>query len=159
AVWASGGTLRCMKRPLALLLSAAVVLAAAMPAHAAAKKSCGGKILAASGDTSVVSITPKKGKNGDAPKDSVYGCWIPAGKKFALFTTYLEDETNIWTIVGGRYIGDLRTLEGGVQGQGVANTWDARKRVKLYGSDGCSAVGIDPDNDETYYGPEAAVFF
>ena len=147
-----------MNRAVALLLFAVAVLAAATPAHAAATKRCGGRVLAASGNTSVVVITPKaKKKSAVVPKDHVYGCY--AGRTFALFTTYVDDETNRWTIVGGRYIGDLRTLEGGVQGQGVANTWDARKRVALYGSDGCNNVPLDPDNDETYYGPDAAVFF
>ena len=67
-------------------------------------------MLAVGRSVSVVAITPKRmGKT--VPEDKVYGCWVPSGKRFQLFTAYLADETDRFDIVGDRYIGVFRVIE------------------------------------------------
>jgi hypothetical protein len=152
-----------MNRPfrvLASTLPVVAVLAVSAPAHAAAPKctSGGAKVLAATRSVSVVSVTPKQ-KGSTVPKDKVYGCWVSSGKRFQLFTTYLSDETDRFEIVGDRYIGVFREIEGGVAGSTSAVTWDARKRVAAHDSGPCDTTQQDPDDDESRYGPDSAVFF
>jgi hypothetical protein len=147
-----------MRRPLLLLVLAVAVLATTTPAHAAARKSCtsgGARVLASDGVLSVVSITPKE-RHGEQPQDIVYGC--ANGSRFKLFTTFLDEESDTWSLIGGRYIGVFRHIEAGVSGQSFGSTWDARKHRALYGTTSCDNVQVDPSSDENPSGPDAVVF-
>jgi hypothetical protein len=150
-----------MRHPLLLLLAAVAVLAATTPAHAAAKKSCtsgGARILASDGGLSVVSITPKE-RHGDQPQDIVYGCANASGKRFKLFSAFLDEESDTWSLLGGRYIGVFREISEGVSGQSFGTTWDASKHRALYETKSCDNVQIDPSSDENPSGPDVVVFF
>jgi hypothetical protein len=149
-----------MRRPLLLLLAAVAVLAATTPAQAAAKRSCtsGARILASDAALSVVSITPKAA-HGNLPEDIVYGCTNANGRRFKLFSAYLDDESDTWSLVGGRYIGVFRELSEGVSGQSLGTTWDASKHRELYATKSCDSVQIDPSSDENPSGPDDVVFF
>src|SRR4051794_10394397 len=81
-----------------------------------------------------------------------------APRRFALLRADTSDDQDTWYIVDGRYIGAYREQEGGVTSQNYATSCDARKRVQLYESSACDQVGRDPDEDETSYGPDRAVF-
>jgi len=148
-----------MKRPVCLL-TAIVGLAVFASSADAAVPSCtkgGAKLIAMSGKTSVVSIPNRKTEGEDA-----YGCWIPTGKRFKLFTGLELDETTEWSIVGGRYIGVLRSFMGGVaSGGSAAKSWDARKRSVVHDARACDGIVENPDEDEsgTAGGPWHAVFF
>lgn len=139
------------------LAALAGVAVAASSAHAAAPK-CdrgGAKVLAQSGNTSVVSVKSRS-------KTEAHGCWIPTGKRFRLFTGLDQDEATEWSIVEGRYIGVLRTFMGGVGGGGsAAKSWDARKRAVVRDARACDNVVEDPDEEEsgTAGGPRNVVFF
>src|SRR3954452_14268331 len=139
------------------ILAALTGLLFTSSAHAA-KPSCtrgGANVLLKQGDISVVSLTPKQ-KGGDVPQDKVYGCWGPSGKRFLMFKTYLSDEGDDWSIVGGRYIGVYRSIEAGVAGSADARSWDARKGVERFGFGTCPA---DPSEDEVSDVPHSAVFY
>jgi hypothetical protein len=139
---------------------AAAVLVAAAPADAA-KKSCnaGGAItITSQGDVSVVYVHPKE-THKEQPQDIVYGCWVPSGKRTKLFSAFLDDESDAWSIVGGRYIGDFSAESEGVSGHSSATTWDARTGKKVHDTAPCDNVQVDPSNDENPTGPDAAVFF
>ena len=95
-------------------------------------------------------------------EEAAYGCWIPTGKRFKLVADLGSDEATEWSIVGGRYIGVLRTLLGGVGGGGTAaKSWDARKRTVVRTAKACDGIVEDPDAEEsgTAGGPVHAVFF
>ena len=130
------------------LLAALVGLAIVAPSADAAAPKCdrgGAKVLTMSGKTSVVSITSRS-------KDDVtaYGCWIPTGKRFKLFGDLDSDEATEWSIVGGRYIGVLRTFMGGVGGGGTAaKSWDARKRIVVHDARACDGIVENPDDEES----------
>jgi hypothetical protein len=148
-----------MKCPAAVLAALAGLAVATSSAHAAAPK-CdrgGAKVLAWSGNTSVVSVTVRSRDEEDA-----YGCWLPTGKRFRLFANVGSDENTQWSIVGGRYIGVVRTFMGGVGGGGsAAKSWDARKRSVVHDARACDNIVEDPDQEEsgTAGGPLNVVFF
>jgi hypothetical protein len=147
-----------MKRPLALLVALAGFAVIAPSADAAAP-SCtrgGATLLAMSGKTSVVSMTTR------SEKQPAYGCWIPTGKRFKLVADLGIDEATEWSIIGGRYIGVLRTFMGGVaSGGSAAKSWDARKRSAVHAPTACDKIVEDPDLEEsgTAGGPANVVFF
>ncbi len=147
-----------MKRPIALL-AALVGLAAVAPSAGAAAPKCtrgGAEVLATSGQTSVVSVTSRSNR------ERAYGCWTPTGKRFQLFGNLEIDEETEWSIVGGRYIGVLRTFMGGVaSGGSAAKSWDARKRVAVHDARKCDGIVENPDEEEsgTAGGPWNVMFF
>jgi hypothetical protein len=147
-----------MKRPVALL-AALVGLAVIAPSADAAAPKCtrgGAEVLATSGKTSVVSVTSR------SSRQAAYGCWIPNGKRFQLFGNLEIDEATEWSIVGGRYIGVLRTFMGGVaSGGSAAKSWDARKRAVVHDARKCDGIVENPDEEEsgTAGGPWNAMFF
>ena len=145
-----------MKRTLALLVALAALLAAT-PAHAAKKPSCtrdGAKLQLTEGDVSVVSITPKA-KGGDVPKDKVYACWRPTGKRTLVFTDYLSDESDTWDVIGGRYLGLYRQVEAGVAGYQEATSWDVRAGRAAFAAKGRCPSGEEESADL----PKSALFY
>ncbi|HEY6892266.1 MAG TPA: hypothetical protein VI300_30960 [Solirubrobacter sp.] len=88
-----------------------------------------------------------------------YGCTNATGARFKLFTAFLDDESDTWNLVGGRYIGVFRRIAEGVSGQSFGTTWDARKHRTLYHTTACNDVQVDPSSDENPSGPDAVVFF
>lgn len=148
-----------MIRPIAIATSLTAVLALA-PAAQAAPKSCtrdGATLLAASGSTRVVSVK-EKAQNSETRRDRIYGCRTTTGRRFTLFLRRdfgldLIERLDI-EIVDGRYIGVLRTFEGGVSESRTAATWDASKRTALRNSKACDEVSAGD-----FSGVEDAVFF
>ena len=131
-----------MKRLLPALL---LLFAFPASAHAAAP-SCqrdGGMLLAANGKTRVVSVKEKPTGN-RTRQDHIYGCWTTTGRRFTLFTAVNigedEVESDEYTIVGGRYIGVIRTIEGGASEDLSSATFDANQHKALYTSKPCDAV-------------------
>jgi hypothetical protein len=143
-------------RPL-ILLGALGALLAAAPAHAAKAPSCtrgGAKLLFAQGDVSVVYVTPKA-KGGNVPKDKIYGCWGPSGKRTLLFSNWIADESDSWQVVDGRYLGVYRSVEAGVAGYSYADSWDARTgRARYHAAGECRS-----DEEESSDTPKSAVFY
>jgi hypothetical protein len=129
----------------AAIAGAAVALAIAA-APAAAAPSCsrgGGTILAASERTRVVSI-PNRPHKAETRRDHILGCRVPTGRRFELFysRSFGLDlmEHDSFQIVEDRYIGAIRTFEGGVSESRTAATYDTVTRTKLRDSDPCDAV-------------------
>jgi hypothetical protein len=149
-----------MIRPIAVTASLIALFAAVPTAAQAAPKSCqreGAKLLAASGSARVVSVREKP-QNAETRRDRIYGCWASTGRRFTLFVQRdfgldLIERAGI-EIVGGRYIGVIRSFEGGVSESRTAATWDATKHVALRNSKPCDQVS-GPD----FSGVEDAVFF
>jgi hypothetical protein len=120
------------------------LLISASPADAAPSCSRGGAtILAASAKTRVVSIRNRP-RNQETRRHHVFGCRVPTGRRFELF--YSRDfgldliERDRFTIVEDRYIGALRTFEGGVSESRTATVYDAFTRRKLRDGGPCSQV-------------------
>ena len=147
-----------MKRPVALL-AALVGLAIIAPSADAAAPKCtrgGAKVLATSGKTSVVSITSRSNK------ESAYGCWTPTGKRFKLFGNLEIDEATEWSIVGGRYIGVLRSLHGRRrQRRDRRQELGCAQGCRRSRARKCDGIVENPDDDEsgTAGGPWNVMFF
>jgi hypothetical protein len=149
-----------MIRPIALVTSLLAALAVAPTVAQAAPKSCqrdGAKLLAASGSTRVVSVK-EKAQNSETRRDRLYGCWTPTGRRFTLFLQRdfgldLIERADI-EIVDGRFIGIIRTFEGGVSESRTAATWDAQKHVAVRNSKPCDEVSAGD-----FSGVEDAAFF
>ena len=148
-----------MIRPLCVIASAIALFAIASPAQAA-PKSCqreGATLLAASGSARVVSVK-EKAVNAETRRVRLYGCWTSTGRRFTLFLQRdfgldLIERAHI-EIVDGRYIGVIRTFEGGVSESRTAATWDASRHVAVRNSKPCDAV-----SSGDFSGVEDAVFF
>ncbi len=148
-----------MIRSLAITSSLLALLAVA-PAAEAAPKSCqreGGKLLAAAGSARVVSVAERP-QSSETRRDRIYGCWTSTGRRFTLFVQRdfgldLIERADI-EIVGGRYIGIIRTFEGGISESRTAGTWDARNHVAVRDSEPCDQV-----SSGDFSGVEDAVFF
>jgi hypothetical protein len=148
-----------MIRPIAITAALTALLAIAPAAHAA-PKSCtrdGATLLAASGGTRVVSVK-EKAQNSETRRDRLYGCWTATGRRFTLFLQRdfgldLIERADI-EIVDGRYIGIIRTFEGGVSESRTAATWDAQKHVPVRNSKPCDEV-----SSGDFSGVEDAAFF
>ena len=149
-----------MIRPIAITAALIACSAVAPAAAQAAPKSCqrdGAKLLAASGGARVVSVK-EKAQNSETRRDRIYGCWTSTGRRFTLFQQRdfgldLIERADI-EIVGGRYIGVIRTFEGGVSESRTAATWDAQKHVTVRNSKPC-----DESSSGDFSGVEDAVFF
>ena len=150
-----------MIRPIAALTLALIALAVPSLAEGAASpKSCqreGATLLAASGKVRVVSVKEKP-QNSETRRDRIYGCWTSTGRRFTLFQSRdfgLDSiERDHFEIIDGRYIGAIRTFEGGVSESRVANTWDAQKHVAVRDTEPCNEV-----SSGDFSGVEDAVFF
>ncbi|WP_028065700.1 hypothetical protein [Solirubrobacter soli] len=148
-----------MIRSLFAFGSLIAVLVVAAPAQAAAP-SCqraGAKLLAASGNARVVSVK-EKAQNSETRRDRIYGCWTTTGRRFTLFLARdfgldLIERDHI-EIVDGRYIGVIRSFEGGVSESQTAATWDASKHVALRNSKPCDEVSTGD-----FSGVDDAVFY
>ena len=148
-----------MIRPIAIAGSLIALLAVAAPAQAA-PKSCqreGAMLLAASGNTRVVSVR-ERARSSETRRDRIYGCWTTTGRRFTLFLQRdfgldLIERADI-EIVDGRYIGIIRTFEGGVSESRTAATWDAQRHAALRNSKPCDAV-----SSGDFSGVEDAAFF
>src|SRR4051812_21919139 len=148
-----------MNRAIAVITTLGA-LALAAPAAQAAAPSCqrgGAKLLAASGDTRVVSVKEKP-RNSETRRDRIMGCRTPTGRRFTLFLQrdFGEDliERAKIQIVDERYIGVIRHFEGGVSESRTAAVWDARRRTLLNDSGPCNEVSTGD-----FSGVEDAVFF
>jgi hypothetical protein len=147
-----------MIRPLSAIASLIAALAVATPAQAAPSCTRGGaKLLIASGNTRVVSVK-EKAQNNETRRSRLYGCWTTTGRRFTLFVERdfgadLIERAHI-EIVDGRYIGVIRSFEGGVSEAQSAGTWDAQKHVALRNSAPCDKVSTGD-----FSGVDDAVFF
>src|ERR1700754_2180740 len=140
-----------MKRTVLLLAAIAGLLAT--DSAQAAKKSCtgsGATIVALAGKVSVIST-------GDHDSPTYYGCWIPTGRRFLLIKNQ-GLETDTFEIVGDRYIGMRSNEYAGVETHVSASSWDARKRVRVHDTSPCARTPLDPNEDETTYGPDSVRF-
>ena len=123
--------------------TAALGLAAAQAGAAPSCSRGGGTILAASERTRVVSI-PNRPRNAETRRDHILGCRVPTGRRFELFYSrsfgldLIEHDT--FEIVEDRWIGALRTFEGGVSESRTAATYDTFTRTKLRDSGPCDNV-------------------
>ena len=149
-----------MIRSIAIATSLLALLAVAPTAAQAVPKSCqrdGAKLLAASGSARVVSVK-EKAQSSETRRERVYGCWTPTGRRFTLFLQRdfgldLIERADI-EIVDGRYIGIIRSFEGGVSESRTAATWDAQKHVAVRNSKPCDNVSAGD-----FSGVEDAAFF
>jgi hypothetical protein len=140
-------------------LTTLTALAVTAPAAEAAK-SCqreGGRLLAASGSARVVSVAERP-RNAETRRDRIYGCWTSTGRRFTLFVQRdfgldLIERADL-QIVDGRYIGVIRTFEGGVSESRTAATWDARRHRRVHDSGPCDQVDAGD-----FSGVEDALFF
>jgi hypothetical protein len=147
-----------MHRVIAVVATLMVVAVTAPAAQAA--RSCqreGGQLLAASGRARVVSVEEKP-RNAETRRDRIYGCWTSTGRRFTLFLQRdfgldLIERADV-QIVDGRYIGIIRTFEGGISESRTAATWDARNHRKVHDSAPCDRVDAGD-----FSGVEDAVFF
>jgi len=149
-----------MIRPSLLLTFALAAFAVAAPAAHAAAPSCqreGATLLAASGKVRVVSVKEKP-QNSESRRDRVYGCWTSTGRRFTLFQSRdfgLDSiERDHFEIVGGRFIGAIRSFEGGASESRTAATFDAQKHKAVHDTDPCDEVSAGD-----FTGVEDAVFF
>ena len=89
-------------------------------------------------------LIPRKAQNSETRRDRIYGCWTSTGRRFTLFLQRdfgldLIERADI-EIVDGRYIGVIRTFEGGVSESRTAATWDAQKHAAVRNSKPCDEV-------------------
>jgi hypothetical protein len=149
-----------MIRPVAVTAALIALFATFAAAAQAAPKSCqrgGASLLAASGSVRVVSVRERP-RNAETRRDRIYGCWTSTGRRFTLFLQRdfgldLIERADI-EIVDRRYIGVIRSFEGGVSESRSAATWDARRHTAMRDSGPCDQVS-GPD----FSGVEDAVFF
>ena len=134
-----------MKKLLLPVLLASLLAVPVPVAQAAPKCTRDGAVLVARGGDVIVVGIRRKPRGQETRRDDYYACLASTGRRFRILTSRdLGDdliERAQFTFLAGRFLGVVRSFQGGVSASQSADTFDVVKRKRVHSTRKCDGVG------------------